>query len=84
MANQTFCQYRVRLIRDMETGQVVAEVPTLGIADYGLDSQQALARLQWMVVFHLECLLAEGEPIPREKRSGKGLYLHVPYPLNAA
>ncbi|MSQ06317.1 MAG: hypothetical protein EXR54_07390 [Dehalococcoidia bacterium] len=84
MANQTFCQFRVRLLKDKETGQVVAEVPTLGIADYGLDSQEALTRLQRMVSFHLECLLAEGQLVPREKRSGKGLYVQVPYPLNAA
>jgi hypothetical protein len=84
MINQAFCQYRVRLLKDKATGQVVAEVPTLGIADYGLDSQQALTLLQRMVSFHLECLVAEGQHIPREKRSGKGLYLQVPYPLNAA
>ncbi|MBM3943425.1 MAG: hypothetical protein FJ316_10995 [SAR202 cluster bacterium] len=84
MASDTLFEYRVRLLKDKETGQVVAEIPTLGIADYGLDSQQALHRLQRMVVFHLECLLAEGQPIPREKRSHRGLYLKVPYPLNAA
>ena len=83
MAAEAFYEFRVRLLKDKETGQVVAEVPTLGIADYGLDSQQALKRLQQMVAFHLECLLAEGQPIPREKRSGQGLYLKVPYPLNA-
>jgi predicted RNase H-like HicB family nuclease len=79
-----FCEYKVRLLKDEETGQVVAEIPALGIADYGLDSQQALKRLQQMVTFHLECLRAEGQSVPKETRTGRGLYLKVPYPLNAA
>lgn len=70
-------EFSVRLLKDGETGQVVAEVPTLDLADYGADSQQAFDRLQKMVAFHLECLEAEGKPIPQEKSTGEGLYLRV-------
>jgi predicted RNase H-like HicB family nuclease len=70
-------EFQVRLTKDKDTGQVVAEVPTLDIADYGADSQQALRLLRKMVAFHLESLMDEGKPIPPEKRAGEGLYLRV-------
>ena len=74
-------EFKVRLARDKETGQVVAEIPALEISDYGLDSQEALGRLKRMVEFHLECLVAEGKPIPEEKKAGEGLYLRVKRPV---
>ncbi len=77
-------EYSVKVVKDRETGQVVVEVPTLGIADYGADSQKAFQNLRNMVAFHLECLLAEGKPIPVEKQTGQGLYLKVRYPKYAA
>lgn len=70
-------QYQVKLIRDRETGQVVAKIPALDIADYGADSQAAIQRLRKMAAFHLECLEQEGEPIPEDKHTGEGLYLRV-------
>jgi predicted RNase H-like HicB family nuclease len=72
-----FYESQARLTKDKDTGQVVAEVPTLDIADYGVDSQEALQRLRKMVAFHLESLIDEGKPIPSEKRVGEGLYLRV-------
>ncbi len=63
-------EYKVTLTRDKGTGQVVAELPTLEISDYSLDSREALGRLKRMVEFHLECLVAEGKPIPEEKKAG--------------
>ena len=77
-------QYWVKLIRDKETGQVVAKIPALGIADYGADSRTAIQRLKKMAAFHLECLELEGEPIPEEKHTGEGLYLRVKVPVVAA
>ena len=79
-----YYEFRVRLLKDKETGQVVAEIPTLDIADYGPDSQKALKRLKVMVTFHVECLLAEAKPIPQEKRAGEGLYLRIRHPARAA
>ena len=77
-----YYEVRVRLLKDKETGQVVAEIPTLDIADYGPDSQKALKRLKVMVTFHVECLLAK--PIPQEKRAGEGLYLRIRHPARVA
>ena len=79
-----FYQFRVRLIKDKATGQIVAEVPALDIADYGPDSQKAFRRLKEMVAFHLECLVAEGKPVPQEKKDGEGLYLKVRRPTGVA
>ena len=68
---------------DEETGQVVAEMPTLGIADYAADSLEAMARLQQMVTFHLESLALEGKSIPIETEPQEGLYLRVKLPSDA-
>ena len=83
MNHQEYCDYLVRLSRDRATKQVVAEVPALKIADYGPDSQKALQRLTRMVAFHLECLVAEGKPVPNEPRSGEGVYIRVKRPASA-
>ena len=79
-----FAEYRITVWRDGETGQVVAEVPALEIGDYGLDSEEALARLQQMAAFHLECLAAEGRQIPVEAANGEGLYMRVGSRLTAS
>ena len=57
-------EYRVVLVRDTATNQVVAEIPALSIADFGADMPEALSRLRDMLAFHLECLQEEGKPIP--------------------
>ena len=77
MDTSGFYEFQVRVTKDKDTGQVVAEVSTPDIADYGADSQQALRRLRKMVAFHLESLIDEGKPVPSEKRAGEGLYLRV-------
>ena len=81
MDTRTYREFNVKLAKDKETGQVLAKVPALDIADYGLDSQLALGRLKRMVEFHLECLLAEGKPIPEESTGGQGLFLRVRHPV---
>jgi predicted RNase H-like HicB family nuclease len=83
MGPDEFYQFRVRLVKDKATGQIVAEVPALDISDYGPDSPEALRRLKQMAAFHLECLVAEGKPIPHEKWAGEGLYLRVRCPASA-
>ena len=83
MDTESFYEFWVHLLKDEETGQIVAEVPTLDIADYGPDSQEALQGLKEMVVFHLECLLAEGKPIPEENVAEEGIYLKVRRPVGA-
>jgi len=84
VGSDQFLQFRVKLIEDAETGQVVAEAPTLGIADYGVDGPEALNNLQEMIVFHLECLQAEGQPIPQEDTDEEGIYLRVRLPVGAS
>ena len=79
-----FREFHVRLSKDHETGQVVAEAPSLGIADYGSDHRKSLGRLRTMVSFHLECLVNEGKPIPKEKRQGESVYLRVKIPVRAS
>ena len=74
----------VRLSKDKETGQVVAEVPALELADYGVDPGEAIDRVQKMVVFHLECLAMEGKSIPSESDSKEGLYLRVKLPTDSS
>jgi predicted RNase H-like HicB family nuclease len=70
-------EFQVQLTKHKDTGQVVAEVPILDIADYGADSQEAFQCLRKMVAFHLESLIDEGKPIPLEKKAREGLYLRV-------
>jgi hypothetical protein len=41
--------YRVVVMKDPETGSVVAEIPALHLADYGADVPEALGRLQAML-----------------------------------
>ena len=69
--------YHVVFTRDPETASVVAEIPTLQIADFGADVPEALERLQAMATFHLDCLIQEGKPIPTEEREETGFYLRV-------
>jgi len=76
--------YHVVFARDAETALVVAEVPALQLADSGADVPEALERLQAMVAFHLDCLVQEGKPIPREQREEAGFYLRVKPPPHAA
>jgi len=79
-----FFEYRVSVVRDSETGQVVAEIPALQIADHGKDLPEALTHLEEMLRFHLECLQEEGKPIPKELHTEEGFYLRVKLPAHAA
>ena len=84
MQTQDLYRYRVVLSYDDETGQTIAEVPALDIADYGADSAEALRSVQEMILFHLECLILDGEEIPREESQEEGLYVQVRVPVVAA
>lgn len=84
MSGSVTLAYRVLVTKNPETGQVVAEIPTLQIADFGADVPEALDRLQGMLTFHLECLREEGKPIPAEEGEDEGLYLRVKLPPHAA
>jgi predicted RNase H-like HicB family nuclease len=77
-------QYRVVVTKDEGTGSVVAEIPTLHLADYGADLPEALGRLQTMLTFHLDCLREEGKPFPVEREDEEGYYLRVNLPAHAA
>lgn len=79
-----FLDYRVAVYRDRKTGQVVAEIPALGIADYGKDLPEALDQLEEMLRFHLDCLGKEGKSIPKERKTKEGFYLRVKLPVHAA
>lgn len=80
--NAEYVQYKVCFIWDEETSQVVADIPTLGIADYGPDVNTALNYLREMAAFHVECLLDEGERLP-ESDEGEGVYIRTPLPVRA-
>jgi predicted RNase H-like HicB family nuclease len=79
-----FLDYHVAITRDEQTGQVVATIPALGIADYGPDLSGALTSLDEMLKFHLECLRKEGKRIPKERRTKEGFYLRVKLRAHAA
>ena len=64
MYTKNLYRYRVVLSCDSETGQTIAEVLALDIADCGVDASVALRSVQEMIAFHLECLILEGKPVP--------------------
>ncbi len=84
MSGPAILQYRVLVMKDPETGSVVAEIPALQIADFGADVPEALANIKAMVAFHVECLQEEGEPIPPGEEGEEGFYVHVKIPAHAA
>lgn len=84
MSRAEVLDYRVALTRDPETAAVVAEIPALQIADFGVDVPDALDRLQAMATFHLDCLVQEGKPIPTDEREEAGFYLRIKLPSRAA
>lgn len=60
-------RYSVLLTADAEDGGFTVRVPTLpGLHTQGETYEQALANARDAIAFHLECLEAEGEPIPEE------------------
>ena len=69
--NSKCANYKVRLQWDAETQQMVAEIPALGIGDYGTNPASALESLREMVAFHLECLSEEGKAAPPETDDGE-------------
>ena len=84
MARDQLYDFSVRLYRDRETGQTIAEVLALEVAEYGADTRAAFSRLKAMVSFHVECLVSEGKPVPRERGVKEGLYLRIKPPAHAA
>jgi len=66
-----FLNYRVILKPDKRTGGnkpcFVAYCPTLGVADDGNSTQEALKNIRKTIAFHLECLQKEGKEIPVDK-----------------
>ena len=79
-----FLDYRISVTRDSDTGQLVAQIPSLGIADYGKDLVDALSNLDEMLRFHLESLQKEGKRIPKERHTKEGFYLRVKLRAHAA
>ncbi len=84
MQEQDVYRYRVILSHDPDSGDAIAEIPSLNLADQGKDSQEALQNIQDMLSFHLECLALDGEEIPREESQEAGLYVQVRVPVVAA
>ncbi len=84
MTGPASAQYHVTFAKDAETGTVVAHVPALQIADFGVDTPEALDRLYAMVSFHLDCLREEGRSIPIDEGEEAGFYLRVNLPSHAA
>lgn len=71
---KTVAHYKVFIAKDRETGNgklgFVAYVPKLGIADDGYTVEEALANVQSLIKFHLNCLIEEGESIPAPDEEG--------------
>ena len=60
-------RYTIVLTPDTDEGGYSVEVPSLpGLHTQGDTYDRALANARAAIVFHLECLEAEGEPIPEE------------------
>lgn len=76
--------YKVRLQWDPGTEQMVAEIPALGIGDYGANAASALESLREMAAFHLECLSDEGKSAPSETDDGEGVFIRIRRPSRAA
>ena len=76
--------YKVRLHWDAATEQMVAEIPALGIGDYGANAAAALESLREMTAFHLECLEEEGRTAPQETDESEGVFIRVRRPSRAA
>lgn len=83
--------YRVIVKPDKrtETGEFCfsAFCPTLGIADDGDTFEKAVANLQKLIRFHLECLVREKEEIPvdnPEKEIITTTRIELPLPVSFA
>jgi predicted RNase H-like HicB family nuclease len=63
--------YRVVLKPDKRLGSnkpcFVAYCPTLGVADDGDTTQEALDNIRGTIAFHLKCLEKEGKEIPVDR-----------------
>jgi hypothetical protein len=42
-----------------------------------VDGPEALDRLQAMAIFHLDCLVQEGKPVPPGEKEDAGFYLRL-------
>ncbi|MFY9462877.1 MAG: type II toxin-antitoxin system HicB family antitoxin [Candidatus Sungiibacteriota bacterium] len=66
-----YIDYRIVITPDTRTGSgdlgFTALVPVLGIATGGDSVEEALRNIQEMIVFHLECLRKEKQPLPMEQ-----------------
>ncbi len=78
-----FAEYRVCLFRDEETDLIVADVPTLGIADDGPDAPSALDSVREMALFHIEGLIEEGKEVPVEACQEEGIFIRIRLPARA-
>ncbi len=65
-----YYEYRILITPDTRMGSqkscFTAYVPALGIADDGDSVDEAFRNIQEMIVFHLECLRKEKQPLPVE------------------
>ena len=60
-------RYTVLLVPDLEEGGYAVRVPALtGLHTQGDTYKEAVRNARDAIAFHLECLEAEGEPIPEE------------------
>ncbi len=60
-------RYTVLLIPEAEEGGFSVRVPALpGCFTQGDTTEEALANAREAIAFHLECLTAEGEPLPED------------------
>ena len=74
--------YRVIITPETVQGKTVynALSPTLGVADWGKTIEQALNHIKGAIECHIESLLKNNEPIPKEEETDF-LVAHTSIPL---
>jgi len=73
--SKRYYEYRILITPDVRTGSgqrgFSAYVPALGIADDGDSVEEAYENIRALIIFHLESLRREKEPLPVEQPSAE-------------
>ncbi len=69
-------EYEIKYSFDTETGQIVAEIPELSLADFGKSFEEAEKNIIAALKTYLEYLRDTGKPVPEGSRK-EGTLLKV-------
>ena len=71
-------RYTILLHPDQEVGGYTVTVPALpGIVTEGDTIEEAIAMARDAIKLHIECLIADGEPVPEEPEHPQALVITV-------